>query len=111
MATESLLRPTPSAGPFLMPGIANWLSMKSRAQFQRHELRPPPGLQRTWTGVRQRLDLLTDHGITLPADVGAAGGVPTDDLLDTCAAAGSADRIGGGPAHKIGDEAGGYVWI
>ncbi|MBK5267593.1 MAG: DUF429 domain-containing protein [Acidimicrobiia bacterium] len=67
--------------------------------------------KKSWTGMRQRLDLLTEHGITIPVDVGTAGGVPTDDLLDACAAAWSADRIGRGSAQKIGDEAGGYIWI
>ena len=32
--------------------------------------------KKSWTGMRQRLDLLTGHGITIPADVGTAGGSP-----------------------------------
>jgi predicted RNase H-like nuclease len=67
--------------------------------------------KKSWSGMRQRLDLLADQGITIPASVGTAGDVPTDDLLDACAAAWSADRIGRGSAEKIGDEAGGYIWI
>lgn len=72
-----------------------------------------PGLARkkSWTGMQQRLALLVGEGIVLPVDPGEVGKVPPDDLLDACAAAWTAGRIFSGEAEKVGDEAGGYIWI
>lgn len=61
------------------------------------------GGKRSWRGQRARLRRLHDVGIDLPDDVGAAGDVPTDDLLDAAAAAWSAHRIATGAASSLPD--------
>ena len=59
--------------------------------------------KKSWAGARRRLDLLRTKGIDIPAEVGAAGAVPTDDLLDAAAAAWTARRIGRGVAERVPD--------
>lgn len=72
-----------------------------------------PGLakKKSWSGMQQRLELLRTEGIVLPPDLGPVGQLPTDDLLDACAAAWTAARIASGQAETVGDESGGYIWI
>lgn len=72
-----------------------------------------PGLakKKSWAGMQQRLELLRTEGIVLPPDLGPVGQLPTDDLLDACAAAWTAGRIASGHAETVGDESGGYIWI
>ncbi len=90
--------------------------------FELHEVHPElsfarmnggPGLARkkSWSGMQQRIELLGREGIVLPPDLGPVGQLPTDDLLDACAAAWTAGRIGSGQAETVGDESGGYIWI
>lgn len=55
--------------------------------------------KRTWTGMATRLALLDDVGLSLPADVGPAGSVAADDLIDAAALAWSAMRIADGTAE------------
>lgn len=49
--------------------------------------------KRTWAGQHRRLRLLSEAGVTLPADVGEAGRVPPDDLIDAAAVALAAWRL------------------
>lgn len=52
--------------------------------------------KRTWTGMATRLGLLQRHGLHVDADVGAAGAVAADDMIDAAALAWSAMRIAAG---------------
>lgn len=61
--------------------------------------------KRTWNGQAQRIRLLGDQGISLPGDLGEAGRVPVDDVLDAAAAAWSAGRIADGTAGSLPDPA------
>jgi predicted RNase H-like nuclease len=62
---------------------------------------PAPRSKKTWDGQRDRVERLRTVGIELPDRLGAAGTVPTDDVLDAAAAAWSAHRIGGGVASSV----------
>lgn len=55
--------------------------------------------KRTWTGMATRLSLLAEVGLALPAEVGPAGSVAADDLIDAAALAWSAMRIVDGTAE------------
>lgn len=57
--------------------------------------------KRTWNGAARRRDLLASAGLELPADLGEAGAVPVDDVLDAAAAAWSARRIARGEAGRL----------
>ncbi len=46
-----------------------------------------PEPKKTWAGQQRRLALLADAGVVIPADVGVAGRVPPDDLIDAAAVA------------------------
>jgi predicted RNase H-like nuclease len=59
--------------------------------------------KKTWDGQRDRIERLRSVGIELPDRLGAAGAVPTDDVLDAAAAAWTAHRIGGGVAASVPD--------
>lgn len=67
--------------------------------------------KKSWTGMQQRLGLLARNEIVLPPELGPAGKIPPDDLIDACAAAWTAERIATGKADRVGDESGGYIWI
>ena len=67
--------------------------------------------KKSWSGMQKRIELLGREGIVLPPDLGPVGKLPTDDLLDACAAAWTAGRIASGQAETVGDESGGYIWI
>lgn len=58
----------------------------------------PPGLEpkRSWSGQMKRRRLLDAQGISLPDDIGDAGVVPADDILDAAAVAWTANRIAEG---------------
>jgi predicted RNase H-like nuclease len=55
----------------------------------------------TWSGQAARRSLLAGQGIAVPDDLGKAGSVPPDDLLDAAAAAWSATRIASGRAKSF----------
>jgi predicted RNase H-like nuclease len=57
----------------------------------------------SWRGVHVRRALLETAGIVLPDDLGAANGVPPDDVLDAAAAAWTADRIASGRSERLPD--------
>ncbi|MGP3950077.1 DUF429 domain-containing protein [Streptomyces sp. 7N604] len=59
--------------------------------------------KKSWNGQQVRRGLLRARGIAFPEDLGAAGRVPPDDLLDAAAAAWSADRIARGAAELLPD--------
>ncbi|MEI5007258.1 DUF429 domain-containing protein [Streptomyces sp. PmtA] len=65
--------------------------------------RPLSYRKKSWSGQMTRRSLLEDAGIVLPGDLGAAGAVPPDDVLDAAAAAWSADRIARGRARSLPD--------
>ncbi|MGW2327017.1 DUF429 domain-containing protein [Streptomyces sp. NPDC001700] len=54
-----------------------------------------------WSGQAVRRRLLQEQGIVLPDDLGPAGRVPSDDVLDAAAAAWSAHRIALGTAVSL----------
>ncbi len=64
---------------------------------------PTARSKKTWDGQRDRLERLASVGIELPDELGAAGAVPTDDVLDAAAAAWSAHRISRGTATSVPD--------
>jgi predicted RNase H-like nuclease len=57
--------------------------------------------KRSWTGMATRLSLLHAAGIDVPADVGAAGAVAADDMIDAAGLAWSAMRIATGEARCV----------
>ncbi|NND03414.1 MAG: DUF429 domain-containing protein [Acidimicrobiia bacterium] len=57
--------------------------------------------KKTYAGQRTREAALRSVGIELPADIGASGVVPVDDLLDAAAVAYVAHRISLGTAHSL----------
>lgn len=54
--------------------------------------------KRSWNGQADRRRLLAGEGVALPDDLGAAGEVPVDDVLDAAAVAWTAHRIATGRA-------------
>lgn len=66
-------------------------------------LLPADGSKKTWRGQRGRLRVLRENGVELPDEVGQAGAVPTDDLVDAAAAAWSAHRIARGEGQSLPD--------
>lgn len=59
--------------------------------------------KKSWAGQMARRSLLQAAGIVLPDELGDAGRVPPDDVLDAAAAAWSAHRIAQGLAHPLPD--------
>ena len=59
--------------------------------------------KKTWEGVMARRRLLETAGLELPDDLGPAGEVPVDDVLDAAAASLSAARIASGTAVSLPD--------
>jgi predicted RNase H-like nuclease len=59
--------------------------------------------KRTWAGLAARRRALEGAGIVVPSDVGGAGGVAPDDVLDAAVVAWSARRIAGGTARSFPD--------
>jgi predicted RNase H-like nuclease len=57
--------------------------------------------KKTWNGQMARRRLLEQKGLVLPGDLGAAGEVPTDDVLDAAAAAWTAMRYAQGEAKSL----------
>lgn len=49
--------------------------------------------KKTWAGQRRRLALLDAAGLALPSNVGAAGRVPPDDIIDAAAVAWAAWKV------------------
>jgi predicted RNase H-like nuclease len=64
----------------------------------RQEWLPP---KKTWNGQAVRRSALASVGIVLPDDLGPAGAVPADDVLDAAAAGWSAGRISRGEAETL----------
>ena len=79
--------------------------------FTRMNDGPELAKKKSWAGMHQRQELLSQAGIVLPSDLGPVGQLATDDLLDACAAAWTAGRIASGQAETVGDESGGYIWV
>lgn len=65
--------------------------------------RPLEFAKKTWNGQMERRRLLECVGLNLPDDIGDAGRVPPDDVLDATVAAWSAQRIAGGEAATLPD--------
>jgi len=65
--------------------------------------RPLEHGKKTWQGQMGRRELLTGAGIELPDDVGAAGAVPADDILDAAVVGWSATRAARGLAAHVPD--------
>jgi predicted RNase H-like nuclease len=57
----------------------------------------------SWAGATRRRALLAAAGIDVPGDLGAAGAVPVDDVLDAAAVAWTAARVAGGTARSLPD--------
>ena len=66
---------------------------------------PVPAAKKTWNGQAHRRRLLAgaSPSIVVPDDLGAAGLVPSDDVLDAAACAWSALRRAHGTAEVVGD--------
>ncbi|GAB7046949.1 DUF429 domain-containing protein [Catenuloplanes indicus] len=63
---------------------------------------PLPDSKKTWSGTVRREELLRQHGVLLPRDIGPAGRlVPVDDVLDAAAAAWTARRAAAGAAECV----------
>ena len=71
--------------------------------FSKMGLLAAHGGKKSFCGQRARLRVLSDNGIDVPDDVGAAGKVPTDDLLDAAATAWSAHRVATRCAQSLPD--------
>jgi len=59
--------------------------------------------KKSWNGQATRRRLLTDAGVVLPTDLGPAGAVGVDDVLDAAAVAWCAHRIATGTAGHLPD--------
>lgn len=59
--------------------------------------------KKSWHGQAARLRLLATVGIAIPDDLGTAGRIPPDDIIDAAAAAWSAQRIAAGHAESVGE--------
>lgn len=64
---------------------------------------PVASSKKSWNGQVRRRRLLGKQGIVLPDELGPAGRVPPDDVLDAAAAAWSAHRIALGTAVSLPD--------
>jgi predicted RNase H-like nuclease len=64
---------------------------------------PLPYAKTTWNGQALRRNLLREHGIVVPDDLGAAGLAAPDDVLDAAVASWSAHRIATGVAVSYPD--------
>ena len=58
----------------------------------------------SWNGFHERVSLLREAGIEIPASIGDIGGAGTEDVLDATAAAWSASRIAEGTARSLPSE-------
>lgn len=57
--------------------------------------------KRSWNGQQLRRRLLADRGVVLPDEMGEAGVVPVDDVLDAAACAWTAHRMARGEAATL----------
>ena len=57
--------------------------------------------KKTWAGFQERMQLLAEQGLDVPADLAMAGLASVDDVLDAAAAAWTAARIADGSAEWI----------
>lgn len=85
---------------------------KHRAETRLHEVHPEVSFRvladqplayskKTWGGVAERRRLLESARTIVPAELGKAGGVGADDILDAAVAAWSARRIVRGGARSL----------
>jgi len=73
--------------------------------------------KKSWNGASIRRQLLAQHDVVLPDDLGEAGLAPVDDVLDAAAAAWTADRIARGkgatlpsPPEQLADGRTAAIW-
>jgi predicted RNase H-like nuclease len=64
---------------------------------------PLPERKHSWAGAVRRRALLAAAGIEVPDDLGPAGAVPVDDVLDAAAVAWTAARVAAGAARSLPD--------
>lgn len=64
---------------------------------------PVAASKKTWNGQMARRALLARAGVRLPDDLGGAGAVPPDDVLDAAAVAWTAGRMARGEALSLPD--------
>ncbi len=57
--------------------------------------------KKSWAGMRRRVRLLAENKIVIPDELGEAGHVPIDDVIDAAGAAFSARRIHKGKARMF----------
>jgi predicted RNase H-like nuclease len=72
-------------------GGAGWIEVHPEVVFASLTGSPLPP-KKTWTGIVERLAALASAGIEVPDDLGGAGVVPPDDILDAAACALVASR-------------------
>ena len=61
--------------------------------------------KKTWAGFQERMQLLAEQRLDVPAELGSAGLASVDDVLDAAAAAWSAARIAAGNASWMPEDA------
>ncbi len=73
--------------------------------------------KKSWNGAAIRRELLAQHDIVLPNNLGDAGLAPVDDVLDAAAAAWTADRVARGkgvslpsPPEELADGRKAAIW-
>lgn len=89
----------------LLPSGPEVLEVFPEATFRQLAGRPLDWSKKTWSGSAQRRELLAnaDSPVVVPWDLGPAGAVPVDDVLDAAAAAWTARRHAQGRAEALGD--------
>lgn len=97
----------------LLPKMREAEALQARGDVELFEVHPelvfaamaaaPPPSKKTWAGQAVRRTLLAEVGIELPDDIGPAGVVPPDDVLDASAVAWCAYRFGRGGAGHVPD--------
>jgi predicted RNase H-like nuclease len=69
----------------------DWIETHPELVFASLAGSPLPS-KKTWAGIVQRRRLLAEVGISIPDELGPAGGIPADDVLDAAACALVASR-------------------
>ncbi|HEX9824924.1 MAG TPA: DUF429 domain-containing protein [Actinomycetota bacterium] len=77
------------------------IEVHPEASFRELNDGPVPYSKKSWAGALARKDLLVKAGISVPDDIGTAGEVPMDDVLDAAVAAWSARRYATGKAESL----------
>ena len=84
------------------PGSRPVVEVHPELSFQEMAGGRLPASKATWSGLIARRELLQQHGIDLPDDIGTAGlRAGPDDVLDAAAAAWTAVRVASSTARSL----------